>query len=466
MQARPFLYFKSNLAAKYRPLSNFAAFPVSLNLAALPTYASLLSPNIDRTLLPDPLPFPASEQAWQALKADDTDTFRMFLTGGRFSVLSPEVFTGLTTRTEWKKKTPEEYGHAKVAFYNRGGQEMVGAVAKFAGSPVRAARLGYALRTDRELLPEATEAAVWHELLLAKFTQNPAALHVLLGTGTRWIVEHDKGARVVGSHWGGLVNEDGTLTGDNKMGLFLERARAALGGGASHEDIVHTAPTGRGVKRPAPREDATARKKPRLTTLAPTHSCLLLNDNEARVPYEPAFFPQEEADGYFEALMRETPWTTETIKRWNKEIITPRRVYAFSDPDVTYRYIGLSRVGAAWTPTMLAIKERVEAYCGVLFNFCFVNLYRNGKDTIGKHSDDEKALVKGHMIASVSLGTERDLVFTHKTSKQRITVALGNGSLYVMQGKTQKFYKHAIPRRPRVTEPRINLTFRQIKPAV
>jgi alkylated DNA repair dioxygenase AlkB len=110
---------------------------------------------------------------------------------------------------------------------------------------------------------------------------------------------------------------------------------------------------------------------------------MLIDDGESQVPYEPAFFNKEEADGFFESLMQETEWQTETIKRWNKEIITPRRVYAFSDPNVKYKYIGLSRVGAPWTPTMTEIKTRVEAYCGVPFNFCFVNLYRNGQDTIG-----------------------------------------------------------------------------------
>jgi alkylated DNA repair dioxygenase AlkB len=192
---------------------------------------------------------------------------------------------------------------------------------------------------------------------------------------------------------------------------------------------------------------------------------MLIDDGDAQVPYEPAFFSKEEADGFFETLMKETEWQTETIKRWKKEIINPRRVYAFSDPNVKYRYIGLSRVGAAWTPTMTKIKTRVEDYCGVPFNFCFVNLYRNGQDTIGWHADDQKALIKGHQIASVTFspkGGERDIFFKHKVTKKRTVTRLAHGSMYVMKGTTQDHYKHKIPRRPKVIMPRINLTFRQI----
>jgi alkylated DNA repair dioxygenase AlkB len=112
---------------------------------------------------------------------------------------------------------------------------------------------------------------------------------------------------------------------------------------------------------------------------------------------------------------------------------------------------------------MLAIKARVEAYCGTTFNFCFLNLYRNGEDKISWHSDDQKALIPDHEIAAVSFGSERDILFKNKATEEKIKVELAHGSLYVMRGATQNRYKHMIPKRPRCTTPRINLTFRQIR---
>jgi alkylated DNA repair dioxygenase AlkB len=206
---------------------------------------------------------------------------------------------------------------------------------------------------------------------------------------------------------------------------------------------------------------------PSTATTAATRMLIDDADGLAQVPYEAEFFSRAEADSLFDALMAETAWQTETIKRWNREIVTPRRVFTYSDPGVVYKYISLSRPGAPWTPAMLQIKARVEDYCKTTFNFCFANLYRDGQDAIGKHSDDEKALIPGHMIAAVSLspsGGERDIVFTNKATKQRTSTRLAHGSLYVMQGATQQRYKHAIPRRAHVTQPRINLTFRQIRP--
>jgi predicted NAD-dependent protein-ADP-ribosyltransferase YbiA (DUF1768 family) len=221
----PFLYFKSHLSEEYRDLSNFAEAPMRVEQAKMPVYASLLSPGLD---LPSALDFPSSEHVCQALKAADTDTFLRFMTGGQFAALTPAIIQWLTKKSDWGKKSAEQFAQDKVKFYSRGGHIMVGAVAKYAGAMERGKRLGYALRDDREFLPRDVEAALWHEILLAKFTQNERARLVLLRTGTKRIVEHDKGARRSGSHWGGLVNEDGSVTGENRMGIFLERVRAEL----------------------------------------------------------------------------------------------------------------------------------------------------------------------------------------------------------------------------------------------
>lgn len=464
---RPYIYFLSTGAEKYRDLSNFKLAPIQLDLGKCPTYAATLSPRVDRAQLPPLLSFPSSEHAWQALKADDTASFQAFLANGRFATLDVPTMELLVKKTGWDAEKIRKEAEKKVKFYSRAGQVMVGVVAKYAVNPARGRRLGLALREGYEFLPSQTEAAVWHELLMAKFRQNGGPRRVLLGTGSAMLVEFVKSARRMHSHWGGLVEPDGSVTGANKMGVFLERARAALLGQDAPEQ---------GMKRAREEDLVQEEEKPvkrarvaKTKVIVATGPILLIDDGKARVPYEPAFFAKNDADRLFQALMDETPWTTEVIARWNKEITTPRRVYAFSDPDVTYRYIQLSRTGAAWTPAMLEIKAKVEAYCGVKFNFCFVNLYRDGQDTIGWHSDDEKALIPGHMIASVSFspdGGERDLLFKHKVTKERSSILLEHGSMYVMQGETQKHYKHKIPRRAHVTQPRINLTFRQIAPVV
>ena len=479
-QQQQHIYFKSNGLAKYRILSNFAATPVTLNVHTMPTYKSLISHRIDPLLLPSPLKFPSLEHACQALKADDQATFEMFLSGGKFAALTADIVAWLTTKKDWKKKACEDYAKDKVKYYSSAGQVMVGVVAKYAANGDRAKRLGYRLRPNREFLPEATEAALWQELLLAKYRQNAGARRVLLGTGTLRIVEFD-GRLGAKSHWGGLV-KDGTIMGKNRMGVYLEGVRAELStdtevsGAATLASVI--VPGTKRAREPLAEgeeeeedekeeeEPAPKKAKPATRVLHPTGPMNIIDDGQALVPYEPAFWTQEEADAIFQELLTTIPWEKETFHRWNKDIDTPRLVYAYGDPGVNYRYISLNRIGAPWTPTMFGLKARVEAYCGVVFNYCFVNLYRDGQDGIQWHSDDEKALIPDHQIAAVSLNAkdgERDLVFKNKETGEKRSILLGHGSLYVMKGATQKRYKHAVPRRSKVKTARINLTFRQIK---
>jgi len=225
---RDFIYFLSTGATCYRRLSNFADARIQLRLSTVPMYASLISPRIPLHQLPSILSFPSSEHAWQALKADDLDTFQAFMTDGKFAVFNTEVIVRFIQKQNESNEDAFARALKKVVWYTRDRLSLVGVMAKYAANPKRAKCMGYPLREDCELLPVETEKMVWHELLMAKFKQNDAARHALLGTGNKQLVELDRGARTRGSHWGGLVEEDGTLIGDNKMGQFLERVRREL----------------------------------------------------------------------------------------------------------------------------------------------------------------------------------------------------------------------------------------------
>ena len=96
------------------------------------------------------------------------------------------------------------------------------------------------------------------------------------------------------------------------------------------------------------------------------------------------------------------------------------------------------------------------------YNACLLNLYHNGDESMGWHSDDEKEIIAESSIASLSLGAERKFSFKHKATKETISVLLENGSLLEMKGAIQKNWWHALPKSKKVIAPRINLTFRQM----
>jgi alkylated DNA repair dioxygenase AlkB len=159
-------------------------------------------------------------------------------------------------------------------------------------------------------------------------------------------------------------------------------------------------------------------------------------------------------------LMAETDWRAEKIKLWGKEYLQPRLTAWHGDK--RYTYSGLTLEPAPWTFLLARIRDTVAAAAQTPFNSVLLNLYRNGGDSMGMHSDDEAELGRNPVIASLSMGATRTLVFRHKRDKETIKLDLNDGCLLIMAGTTQHHWQHGIHKDPKVKEPRLNLTFRFI----
>lgn len=162
------------------------------------------------------------------------------------------------------------------------------------------------------------------------------------------------------------------------------------------------------------------------------------------------------------SLYNDIHWTQQTIKMFGKIYRQPRLVGWQGDHGVSYTYSGKKYQAASWTSQVKSIRSIVESLLNVSFNFVLLNCYRNGHDCMGRHSDDEKELGVQPIIASVSFGQSRPLVFTHKETKDKLSIDLDHNSLLIMSGLTQKQWWHELPRRKNIDSPRINMTFRQI----
>ena len=149
---------------------------------------------------------------------------------------------------------------------------------------------------------------------------------------------------------------------------------------------------------------------------------------------------------------------------WGRKMPQPRLTAWYGDPRRSYTYSGLRLEPTAWTPLLLDVKWRVEDAVGAAFNSVLLNYYRDQRDSIGFHSDDEPELGHRPVIASVSLGEERTFVLKHKTARHvpPIRLRLASGSLLLMRGETQHRWRHGILKATRPCGPRINLTFRSI----
>ena len=164
----------------------------------------------------------------------------------------------------------------------------------------------------------------------------------------------------------------------------------------------------------------------------------------------------------FTSLVNDIPWQSRTIKMFGKEHREPRMTAWFGDEGATYTYSGIRLSPLAWTDTLQILREVCATRSGASFNSVLLNLYLIGHENMGGHADDESELGREPIIASLSLGDTRRFRFKHRQNKTIVECELPHGSLLVMSGLTQQCWVHEVPRQTRVTEPRINLTFRNI----
>ncbi|WP_343488455.1 alpha-ketoglutarate-dependent dioxygenase AlkB [Allomuricauda sp. d1] len=195
--------------------------------------------------------------------------------------------------------------------------------------------------------------------------------------------------------------------------------------------------------------------------LFPEKTTLQLPD--ADIGYYPNFIPKEKADFYFGEFRRNIPWQQDDITVFGKTYAQPRLTALFGNNGKPYSYSNITMRPHEFTPALLEIKSNIENICDANFTTCLLNLYRDGRDSNGWHADDEKELGQNPVIASVSLGHERFFHLRYKRNKGlKQKLLLQHGSLLLMQGTTQHYWQHQIPKTEKPVGPRINLTFRVI----
>ena len=171
---------------------------------------------------------------------------------------------------------------------------------------------------------------------------------------------------------------------------------------------------------------------------------------------------KQKIDLWYEACLETLYWETGFIKIFGKNHQIPRLQAWYADNEIEYTYSGKKLQRHNWNNLLLEIKEKIENITSIKFNSVLANLYRDGNDSMGLHSDDEKELGKKPVIASLSLGETREIYFKHKNKKLNLIIPQASGQLIVMHGKTQEYWKHEIKKTKKIKKPRINLTFRNI----
>jgi len=185
----------------------------------------------------------------------------------------------------------------------------------------------------------------------------------------------------------------------------------------------------------------------------------------ASVSLQSGFVPHKVADALFTELRDGLSWEQPVIKMFGKTVNSPRLHAWYGDAGTAYRWSGRTWQPQPWHRELLGLRAQLEAHIGTSFNSCLANLYRDGNDAMGLHADDESELGPQPVIASLSFGVAREILFRRKNhNTEKKALLLEHGSLLVMSGETQTNWKHEIRRSSRIAEERINLTFRYIHP--
>lgn len=186
--------------------------------------------------------------------------------------------------------------------------------------------------------------------------------------------------------------------------------------------------------------------------------------SNGRLAYYPDFLSKEKADNLLERLREQVSYRQNTIKMFGKIYDEPRLTAWYADTGLSYTYSGIQMKTLAWSDLLYQLKGDVEQRTSATFNSALLNYYRDGQDSMGWHQDNEKELGLNPTIASLSLGATRKFQLKHigDTLIPRQEIALTHGSLLIMSGEIQHYWKHQIPKTQKVITDRINITFRKI----
>jgi alkylated DNA repair dioxygenase AlkB len=179
--------------------------------------------------------------------------------------------------------------------------------------------------------------------------------------------------------------------------------------------------------------------------------------------YFPQFFEKSLADQYLQLFIDNIEWRQESMNMYGKQVLFPRLTSWYGDNDKPYSFSGITLSPHPWSEELMYIKSKIEPICEKTFNSVLLNLYRDGNDSISWHTDAEKELGRNPLIASVNFGAERKFQIRHNTTGETHDIVLKHGSLLIMRGELQHYWKHQVPKQKAINKPRVNLTFRIIQ---
>lgn len=169
-------------------------------------------------------------------------------------------------------------------------------------------------------------------------------------------------------------------------------------------------------------------------------------DDRSWIDVVPGWLPDHAE--LFDRLREIAPWQQRTRTMWDKDVLEPRLVAAWS-------------AGEQLPPEVLELTGPLSERYGVEFDSCLVNLYRDGSDAVAWHADTVRKVLRDPLVATVSLGARRSFLL-RPAGGGAVTrrYAPGEGDLIVMGGACQHEWHHTVPRERSASGARMSITLR------
>lgn len=189
----------------------------------------------------------------------------------------------------------------------------------------------------------------------------------------------------------------------------------------------------------------------------------LINEDGAEFWYVRNWYPKPEE--LYNYLLNNIPWEQHEGKSHGGYLV-PRLMYHMGDDNIKQysSYGGQSYPLHDWDPFLLEIRDILAKHFYCHLDTGLLNYYPDGKSYIAMHPDRE-SLGADNITIGISLGASRDFVLKRNSDGHRIVFETRAGDLYVMRGNIHKNWTHGLPKRLRVKDGRISITYRQILPS-
>ena len=169
----------------------------------------------------------------------------------------------------------------------------------------------------------------------------------------------------------------------------------------------------------------------------------------------------DESVALYAEVLAAVPFEQRSVTIFGRSVPQPRLIGWCGT--TSYRYSGLTLSPRPVPPCLTPILARVSEHSGTSFNHLLLNLYRDGRDSMGMHADDEAELGRDPVVATLTLGATRKFLLRARQGSHRVEYALGDGSLLIMGGRCQAEYVHGIPKTQRPVGARLSVTFRRVE---